>query len=87
MKYVGRLPPGELEERDSYFTKALKAIEVMAKSNECPVILLCHSMGANVGHYLLNFAERVKGREWIDENIDTYMPVGGPMLGELNLFV
>lgn len=47
-----------------------------------PVILLCHSMGVKTGHYLMKFAKDKKGQEWIDKNIHTYMPVGGPILGK-----
>merc|ERR1719162_727489 len=38
-------------------------------------------MGANMGHYFLNFAKKQKGQEWIDKYIHTYMPIGGPAGG------
>ena len=80
--YDWRLPPVELEKRDSYFTKTIKQVEHMVKSNNClPVILLCHSLGTKTCHYFINFCLLHKGRDWIDQHIHTYMPVGGPHLG------
>lgn len=80
--YDWRLAPSTLEERDQYFTNTMKTIEELHKANDStPVVLLCHSMGAKVAHYLLNFALDTKGRDWIDTYIHTYIPVGGPHLG------
>lgn len=84
--YDWRVPPSVLEERDGYFTQTMKRIERMYTENdETPVVLLCHSMGGKTGHYLLNFVlERlgaVAGREWIDQHIHTYMPVGAVHIG------
>ncbi len=60
-------------------TKMIARIEKMYKdNNNLPIFLVCHSMGAKMGHYFLNFAKREKGQEWLDKYIHTYMPVGAP---------
>jgi len=80
--YDWRMTPGMLEKRDKYFTTTMDRIERMYK--ECdngPVVLLCHSLGAKVGHYLLNFAKDRRGQAWVDTHIHTYLPVGGVHAG------
>jgi hypothetical protein len=79
--YDWRLPFLQLEERDQYCTRTLQQIETMVQKNAKKVVLVCHSMGCLVGHFLLKYAKNTKGQEWIDEHIDTYVPVGGPHLG------
>lgn len=84
--YDWRVPPSVLEERDGYFTETMDRIEKLYADNDnTPVVLLCHSMGTKTGHYLLNFAEKRRGREWIDKHIHTYMPLGGPHIGAPSL--
>lgn len=84
--YDWRVPPSTLEERDGYFTKTMERIERMVE--QCggkPVVLLCHSMGGKCGHYLLNFVIETKGpdegRQWLDQHIHTYMPLGAAHIG------
>lgn len=84
--YDWRVPPSELERRDNYFTNTIKQVELLyKKSNNTPVVLLCHSMGCKTGHYLLNFVLHKKGKKngqaWIDKHIHSYVPVGAPHLG------
>ena len=84
--YDWRIPPLCLEERDGYFSKTMERIEKMFLDCDCnPVVLLCHSMGGKVGHYLLNFVlEKLgasAGRAWIDKHVHTYMPLGAPHIG------
>ena len=84
--YDWRIPPSVLEERDGYFTKTMERIERMhSETNGKPVVLLCHSMGAKTGHYLLNFVLETKGaaagQDWIDRYVHTYMPLGGAHIG------
>mmetsp|Transcript_28747 Transcript_28747/g.61295 ORF Transcript_28747/g.61295 Transcript_28747/m.61295 type:complete len:579 (-) Transcript_28747:24-1760(-) len=60
----------------------MKTIErLYRKSNKTPVVLLCHSMGCKIGHYLLNFLLLKVGQAWIDRHIHSYVPVGAPHLG------
>jgi len=84
--YDWRLPPSQLEKRDSYFTNTMQLIEKLYRSSDgSPVVLLCHSMGCKTAHYLLNFVVQLlgdeEGRKWIDKNIYAYVPVGAPHLG------
>ena len=80
--YDWRLPPRILEERDHFFTRTMTKVEKLySQNNNTPVVLLCHSQGAKIGHYFLNFAKSQRGQTWIDQHIHTYMPVGGAHLG------
>jgi len=82
MPYDWRLAPSLNEKRDGYLTKMIARIERMYEENDdLPIVLACHSMGAKMGHYFLNFAKKQKGQEWIDKYIHTYMPIGGPAGG------
>mmetsp|Transcript_10832 Transcript_10832/g.31519 ORF Transcript_10832/g.31519 Transcript_10832/m.31519 type:complete len:887 (+) Transcript_10832:178-2838(+) len=79
MPYDWRLAPSVNEKRDGYLTKMIARIERMYEENgELPIVLVCHSMGAKMGHYFLNFALREKGQDWLDKHVHTYMPIGGP---------
>lgn len=80
--YDWRLPPSVLEERDQYFSRTIAQVESMyATNNNTPVVLVCHSQGAKIGHYFLNFCKRVRGQAWLNQFVHTYMPVGGAHLG------
>ena len=82
--YDWRIPPSRAEERDGYLTSTMKRIEQMYRENDnTPVVLLCHSLGAKMGHYFLNFAKVHPhgGQQWLDKHIHTYMPVGPDNLG------
>eukprot|EP00934_Nitzschia_sp_Nitz4_P006898 Nitzschia sp. Nitz4//scaffold269_size25945//9125//11428//NITZ4_008288-RA/size25945-processed-gene-0.2-mRNA-1//1//CDS//3329544964//6888//frame0 len=77
-----RLPPRELERRDSYFTKAMLQIETMYEMNNgLPIVLLGHSLGGKVIQYLLNFALEEKGQAWIDKHVYAYVPVSATHTG------
>lgn len=74
--YDWRLPPNELQNRDSYFSETMVLIEKMYDANQCtPIILLCHSMGCKTGHYLLNYIHDHTngGIDWLNKYI--YMPI------------
>ena len=80
--YDWRLAPITLETRDQYFTRTLDQIEKMYNKNEqTPVVLIGHSMGCKIAHYLLNFAKQARGQDWIDQYVHTYLPIGAPHLG------
>jgi len=79
MPYDWRLAPSINEKRDGYLTKMIERVERMYQENDkLPIVLICHSMGAKMGHYFLNFAKFHKGQEWLDKYIHTYMPIGAP---------
>ena len=72
--YDWRLAPSAMEKRDEYFTKTMNSIEELYNNNDStPVVLLCHSLGCKVAHYLLNFALDIRGQSWIDKYVHTYM--------------
>jgi hypothetical protein len=53
-----RLPLGELEERDQYFSKAMKSIEhIFNQNNQTKVAVVAHSFGALVATYFFRFVE------------------------------
>mmetsp|Transcript_3142 Transcript_3142/g.4523 ORF Transcript_3142/g.4523 Transcript_3142/m.4523 type:complete len:832 (+) Transcript_3142:78-2573(+) len=80
--YDWRIPPKQLELRDLYFSNTLASIEQLSKKNgDKPVVVLAHSLGALTALYLFQFALKHRGQQWIDERIDTYFVVGGPILG------
>lgn len=78
-----RIPPCQLEARDQYFTKTLLQIEEIYHlcGSDKPIVVLGHSLGSKVAHYLLKFALQHKGQAWIDRHIYSYMPVSGTHIG------
>lgn len=84
--YDWRLPPEMLQKRDKYFTNTMEKItNLYRKSNNTPVIILCHSMGCKTSHYLFNFVRyhlgESDGQKWLDKYIQMYVPVGAPHVG------
>ena len=84
--YDWRLPLPKLEERDGYFTHLKAQIEVMRKTNNAPVVLVCHSMGNRVVQYFFSWVESSiddpdERERWFDTNIHAYVPLGAPFLG------
>ena len=72
--YDWRLAPSDAEKRDEYYKRTLGYIEELFNNNDSTkVVLLCHSLGSRVGHYLLNYALDTKGQDWIDKYVHTYM--------------
>ncbi|CAF1139934.1 unnamed protein product [Rotaria sordida] len=79
--YDWRLPPQFLEERDGYFTQLKFYTEFLRKKHGEKVALLTHSMGANYIYYFLRWVTEQAGDQWVDENVATFLNVGGPLLG------
>ena len=93
--YDWRLDIGNLETRDRYFTRLKSQIETMHKSQGKKVVILGHSLGAQVWLYFQNGLEadpnksrdRVGGggtSSWIDHHIEAFVNIGGPLLGAPN---
>ena len=54
--YDWRVPPQILEKRDGYFSRTVRMIEEMSRSNGGrPVVLMAHSMGNKMAHYFLKW--------------------------------
>ena len=84
--YDWRLPANMLQKRDNYFTNTMEKIaHLYRQSNNTPVVILCHSMGCKVGHFLFNFVRHHlgedDGQKWLDKYIHSYVPVGAPHIG------
>ncbi|CAF1301231.1 unnamed protein product [Rotaria sp. Silwood1] len=79
--YDWRLPPQFLEERDGYFTQLKFYTEFLRQKHGEKVALLTHSMGANYVYYFLRWVTEQAGDQWIEENVATFLNVGGPLLG------
>ncbi|CAF1357973.1 unnamed protein product [Adineta steineri] len=84
--YDWRLTPQLLEERDGYFTQLKFYTEFLRKRHGEKVALLTHSMGTNYIMYFLRWVTENAGDQWIDENVATFLNVGGPLLGTPKAF-
>ncbi|CAF2701193.1 unnamed protein product [Rotaria sp. Silwood2] len=84
--YDWRLPPQFLEERDGYYTQLKFYTEFLRKKHGEKVALLTHSMGANYVFYFFRWVTEQAGDQWIDENVATFLDVGGPLLGTPKAF-
>lgn len=84
--YDWRLSPHLLEERDKYFTKLLSMIELARKTNNHhKVVLASHSFGSTLILYFFQWVSHPEGGQksetWVDENIQAFINVAGPLLG------
>lgn len=90
--YDWRLDIGNLETRDRYFSRLKSQIEIMHKSQGRKVIILGHSLGAQVWLYFQKWVEadpnnsrdRIGGggtKNWISEHIEAFVNIAGPLLG------
>jgi ankyrin repeat protein/pimeloyl-ACP methyl ester carboxylesterase len=79
--YDWRLPPHKLQERDYYFGRMKKKIEIMYEQHHKPVVLLAHSMGNRVVQYFLKWLVSTGQSEWIDTHVHAYLAMGAPFLG------
>jgi len=81
-----RLSLKHLQVRDFYYSKLKAQIELAKLSNQNrKVVLISHSMGANVIHYFLKWVESPEGGNagdnWVNDHIETIVNIGGPQLG------
>eukprot|EP00760_Papus_ankaliazontas_P039270 PhM_4_TR9518/c2_g3_i1/m.98175/K00679/E2.3.1.158; phospholipid:diacylglycerol acyltransferase len=82
-----RLNSTILEARDQYFSRLLHQIELMTHlhpsqhdgSNKA--VIMAHSYGSILAVKFFEFAERVRGLHWVNKHIDSFVNIGGPMLG------
>ncbi|CAF3251302.1 unnamed protein product [Rotaria socialis] len=84
--YDWRLQPQYLEERDGYFTQLKFYTEFLRIKHGEKVALLTHSMGATYVLYFLRWVTEQAGDQWIDDNVATFLDVGGPLLGTPKAF-
>jgi hypothetical protein len=93
--YDWRLPPKFLQDRDQYFTGVITLIEKTYERNGGrPVVLLGHSMGCKMVHYMLWWivnegpshvtlpsGDPFDGVAWLAKHVFSFFAVGGPFLG------
>ena len=95
--YDWRLDLRTLQERDHYFTKLKMIIEQMKRIHGKKVVVIGHSLGSQVWLYFMKWVEadpnqardgvggfvakRDTPGKWIDEHIESFVNLAGPMLG------
>lgn len=80
--YDWRLGLVELEVRDHTFTKLKSNIELLYVTNENrKVVVISHSWGSNIFSYFLIWVTRLHGKDWVDIHVDSFVNIGGPLLG------
>jgi phospholipid:diacylglycerol acyltransferase len=83
--YDWRLGVEQLERRDLYFSKLKNTIELAKRVNGQKVVAIAHSMGSNVFYYFLHWVESPQGGNggpnWVEEHLETFVNLAGPMLG------
>eukprot|EP01129_Flabellula_baltica_P010969 TRINITY_DN4711_c0_g1_i2.p1 TRINITY_DN4711_c0_g1~~TRINITY_DN4711_c0_g1_i2.p1 ORF type:complete len:598 (-),score=128.54 TRINITY_DN4711_c0_g1_i2:237-2030(-) len=69
-------------ERDHYFDKLKMNIELLRKSSGEKVTIISHSMGSIMALQFMKYSdESTELKNWVDENIDSWINIGGPLLG------
>jgi pimeloyl-ACP methyl ester carboxylesterase len=85
--YDWRCPPSKLEERDGYFSCLMDGIEQLVRNAGEKCVLVAHSMGCRVTHYFTHWVATSEpgrargGAAWLDANVHSLVPIGGPFLG------
>ncbi|EEB08035.1 phospholipid-diacylglycerol acyltransferase Plh1 [Schizosaccharomyces japonicus yFS275] len=83
--YDWRLSYYNLEVRDNYFSKLKMFIEQSKRSHGKKIVLISHSMGAQVTYYFLKWVETEGygngGPNWVEEHIEALINVSGSLLG------
>ncbi|KAI8377935.1 Lecithin:cholesterol acyltransferase-domain-containing protein [Radiomyces spectabilis] len=83
--YDWRLSFANLETRDQYFSRLKSTIEVAYQANHRKSVVITHSMGSVLFPYFLKWVEHPDygngGRDWTDKYIESFVNVGGPMMG------
>ena len=78
--YDWRLSFPNLEVRDSYFTNLMAQIEFMRSVSGKKVVIVAHSLGGNLVHYLMKFSE-IKNQDWVNGNVEAILSIAAPYLG------
>lgn len=83
-----RLPFTLLEERDGYLTNLKYRIEAMHKTTGKKIVLVTHSMGAQVVSHFFGWVTASEkqgggggGKKWVDKHLHTYINIAGSHLG------
>lgn len=76
--YDWRLGFQQLEQRDGYFTRLKNNIEYQKRFHKEKVVIISHSLGTVVWYYFMNW---IQGSKWIEEHVEHFINIGGPLLG------
>ncbi|KAI9263288.1 Lecithin:cholesterol acyltransferase-domain-containing protein [Phascolomyces articulosus] len=83
--YDWRLSFSNLEIRDHYFSKLKSIIETGNRNEGRKTVIVTHSMGSILFPYFLKWVEHPDlgkgGASWTEQNIETFVNIGGPALG------
>ena len=91
--YDWRLGFKQLQERDGYLMQIKHKIEMLSNIQKKKVVVIAHSLGANLFYYFMNWVERslepweiekLKAKNatsWTDLYVDSFVSVGGTYLG------
>lgn len=81
--YDWRLGLEQLEERDGYFTRLKSNVEVQKKlSKGKKVVIIAHSWGSLIYLHFMQWVTRIPGNsKWVDEHIEAFINIAGPLLG------
>ena len=75
-----RKAPSELPQ--DFYDNTLDLIEKMYEENSwTPIVIVAHSLGARMAHYLFNYAATYRGLDWLSKHIYSFMPVNGTHVG------
>ncbi len=83
--YDWRLSYQNMEKRDHYFSKLKSTIEISVAIHKKKMVVITHSMGAQVYFYFIKWVESAKGgnggSSWINDHIHAIVNIGGSILG------
>lgn len=79
--YDWRLSYRKLERRDRYFTHLRRNIEVLVETQGEKVVVIGHSMGAQVWLYFMQWVSLAVGDVWVADHIHAFVSLAGPLLG------
>ncbi|CAB9514084.1 Phospholipid:diacylglycerol acyltransferase [Seminavis robusta] len=86
--YDWRVPCTKLEKREQYLSKTMQDIaELVATNKGQKAVVITHSLGGVMASYFFHwvahsdYGKAHGGVQWLEEHIQAFLPVGGPMLG------
>lgn len=78
--YDWRISFEQLEQRDAFFTRLKSEIEMLHRIHSEKVVILGHSMGAVIAHYMMHWMEE-KEKGWSDRYLQGLVNIAAPQLG------
>ncbi|ELA46669.1 hypothetical protein VCUG_01819 [Vavraia culicis subsp. floridensis] len=78
--YDWRISFEQLEQRDAFFTRLKNEVEMLYRIHNEKVVVLGHSMGAVIAHYMMHWVEE-KEKGWCDRYLQGLVNIAAPQLG------